>query len=122
MAEEQTRPHADLDIRHLELGVRGAQSALRRARVMRSDAAGKVEVVLRGDQLPSRIRIKDRGAFGLSDDQAATLEDALKEALHEAVTGVHEEQRRQFAKLLPTQGAESGPAPFGSDRTPEGDT
>lgn len=92
------RPHAPAEVAHLETAVREAQSALKRSRVMRSDAEGLVEIVLRGDFRLSRVHIKAK----LADELRVQLEDAIRAAHEEAVEAVYEEQRTRFAKLLPT--------------------
>ncbi len=96
------RPHAAPDIAHLELALRGAQSQLRRSRQMRSDEKGMVEVTLRGDFYPSRIRIKPLA--GLSEAAADQLSDAFSAALALAVEATYEEQLDQFAPMLPFRG------------------
>lgn len=97
------RPRARPEIRHLELAVKGAQGDLRRKRVMRSDPEGVIEITLRGDFFPSRIRLKDRAAL---DEAAVTrLEEAVASALRAAVEGVYEEQRDRLRALLPLGGS-----------------
>lgn len=87
----------------MELSLRKAQSDLKRSRLMRSDPENKVEITLRGDFFPSRIKIKP--AAGLDAEQARIIADAILLALREAVNSVYEETLEHFSDLLPLKGA-----------------